>query len=275
MMGLPGLAQSVPVANSGLQHAPVLVPSHEGCSLFGLVGVPARTNLEQERASITLQTLVSARWVLGLEWVSLLSAWDALLFTFDHLDPGPLSLSVSLMLPLLFVTRMADQPRAAVFEHVHAWTPLLEESQKRLLPLLIACALHWYEGPSQVAEARRARNQEQGAHLEPEDRIIFQTHLDAFGQLVGRERLEALRHAERLAPALLRLFDQVSCDLWDPSSPLGEQHHLALRASPALRGLLPIALWNAQAPSALNGGAFQHPSLERLYTLWQARHKPW
>src|SRR5579871_192458 len=85
MTGLPELPHVLPIAESGPYRCPLLVPSREGLKQFGLLGVPSETNLEEERSALTWRTMHRARWLFAVEWIPDQPAWDALLFTLDHL----------------------------------------------------------------------------------------------------------------------------------------------------------------------------------------------
>ena len=159
--GLPGLARILPIASSDPHWLSLLAPSDDRLTQFGLVGVSHETNLHEERDTITRRTLLASRWLFALEWDRNMSAWDALLFTFDHINPVLISLEPPLVFPTLFVAHMADHPRTSVFEVVQAWAPLLDETQAGLIPLIYALYLRWSQGPSGVAETlRRASNKE-------------------------------------------------------------------------------------------------------------------
>ncbi len=180
--GLPGLAHVLPIAESGPYRSPLLVPTQQGLSHFGLLAVSPETNIPLEREGMTLDTLFSARWLFAVEWVSTLSAWDALLFTFDHLDPLVIGLKPTLVFPTLLVAHLAHHPHSSVFETLQMWAPLLDDLQERLLTLLLALYLYWFDGPSQTAQAHRARGQDSDP-LPEESRVIFEAELAAFERL--------------------------------------------------------------------------------------------
>lgn len=175
------------------------------------------------------------------------------------------------VLPTLFVARMADQPPSSVFETIQAWAPLLDEIQQRLLALLLALYLHWSEGPSQAARALREADTEVGEILRQEARAFFQNQLAAFVQVYGQAWLDALLHAERLVPAVLRHVDWASRRLWDPSMPLSASQQAAFRDHSDLHALLPMVLWDAHALQSPEHAGESPRSLEGLFLFWQSR----
>jgi hypothetical protein len=268
--GLPGLTHILPIADRGLYRSPLLVPTEERLSQFGLLAVSPKTNIHLEQPSMQIETMLSARWLFAVEWVSDMSAWDALLFTFDHLDPVIIGLKPSLVFSTLFVARMAEHPQASVFETIQAWAPLLDDTQERLLALILALYLHWLEGPSLAAKKLQAMSQDSDP-LDEESMTIFDGVLRAFERIAGTARLDAFLHAERLVPAALRLLDEVSWSLWKPTIPMNKQHDAVLSTHTVLLALLPIALWHPEAFLTLNLSINQDLSLESLHTIWQSR----
>jgi hypothetical protein len=275
--GLPGLAHILPVASNGPYSSPLLVTAEEGRLQFGLLGVSSKTDLQRDYPSMTLKTMLSARWLFAVEWVSTLSAWDALLFTFDHLDSVFLCLKPAFVFPTLFVTRMAEHPQASVFQTVTAWAPLLDEMQEHLFTLILALYLHWVDGPSPAAQKLRAYeekqdplDEEQTALIEQE-KATFQEEFHAFESIIGSARLQAFLHAEHLVPAVLRLLDEISWTLWDTTTPMRAQYRSVLGTHPPVRALLPIALWRPEVPHALTLARRQKLSLESLYEHWQSQ----
>jgi hypothetical protein len=269
--GLSGLAHILPIADKGFYRSPLLVPTEERLSQFGLLGVSSKTDIQQEQSSMTPETMLSARWLFAVEWVSDMSAWDALLFTFDHLDPAFICLKPALVFPTLFVTRMAEHPQESVFETLQMWAPHLDDIQERLLPLIIALYLHWLDGPSQGAQELQANSK----HMEPldeESMAVFEAVLRAFAPIAGAARIEALLHAERLVPAVLRLLDEVSRSLWNSTNPINKQHNTLLSTHTEFQALLPIALWHSEAFPTFKLSTNQDLSLKSLLTIWQSRY---
>lgn len=278
--GLPSLAAILPISGGEMYLSRFLPTPEEGYQQFGLLGFPPQTPLQDEEL-MTLKTLLSARWVFALEWSKNQPAWEALLSSEDHLNPLVISLSPAYVLPALFVARMADLPRETIFDTVKAWTWLLDEVSDPLHDLIAALYLRWLDGPSQAAQALRAKSaeDEEEETLDEETRAIYQDALHAFEHIFGTARLEALQHAERLVPAVLRLLDDVSGSLWDTAMSMSEEQRSALWGNLSLRALLPIALWRPEALHSLDIDDNESLSLENiahmplaeLYEAWYFR----
>ena len=229
--------------------------------------MPKETVLEQERSSFTLDTLLATRWVFTFEWVRGRSAWDALLFTLDHLTfslPG-FAFLPAYVLPTLFLVRMADRPRTDIVDIVAAWGPVLDETCTLLAPVLYVLYESWIDGPTQAAALYRQCHEIASAGSAPSSGHLY----DPFVQLFGKEIIQALHCAERPDPAVFRLLAQVGFRLWDATVDVSEQQFELMQEYAFLQALLPLALWGPDAPACFeNARALPH-SLEELYAYWK------
>jgi hypothetical protein len=265
--GLPGgLGYILYVTDSGSHRTPLLPPPTEGQAQFGMISVPKETDIEQERSSFTLDTILATRWVFAFEWVRGRPALSTLLFTLDHINrPLPLfAILPTYVLPAIFVACMADQPRESIFDVVTAWGPALDEASTLLAPFLRALYEHWIDGPAHAAAVYR-----QFCEIAPASDTAHRHLLDPFAQVFSPTHLETLRCAERLEPAVIRLLFQVSRYLWDATACVSEQQIRMMEEHAFLRALIPLALWSSDGPLPSERDRVFSSSLEDLYAFWK------
>jgi len=214
-----------------------------------------------------LRHLFAARWDFTFEWARGRSAWDALLFTLDHLSFS-LPLFVfrpAYVLPTLFVVRMADRPRTDIVDIVAAWGPVLDETCTLLAPVVYAVYESWIEGPTQAAAFYRQCHEIASAGSAPSSGRLY----DPFVQLFGKETVQNFHCAERPDPAVFRLLAQVGFHLWDATVDMSEQQFELMQEHAFLQALLPLALWGLDAPACLEDARALPHSLGELYTYWK------
>jgi hypothetical protein len=265
-LGFVDFTRILPVTQEETQLALSLTPLPKNYTRFGILGVVPFLFPQKAHPLRLKDTTNEISWFFGLEWVRNSSAWDAALFTFDHLGAFPITLSFTLVIPAFFLARMADQPQASVQASVKAWAPILNEVYIELLILIMALYVAWWDGPSNAAEELRGKSEDEA--LAPHEMGMLQSQLDTFVQIFGKEPLEKLRAVERLEPALFRLLDQASKNLWSSTLRLDTQQVHLLKCHFGLQGLLPLALWDAQSPIAQAIANDPPQSLAALYEAW-------
>ena len=222
---------------------------------FGMIGHQRDRELDLERYRVGVTA-----WVLVFEWHPRRSAWDALLEAQETIRPQRLSLTPDLLLPCMFLARMAHFPLTVEERGPAAqWITCAALAHTRLTPLLVGLFTHWLGGQSQAARRYRAAT---GAgcpiHQADEKRALTQ-----WTQLVGTELLEQLSTTERPEPVIMRALEAASIQLWtDQASTVPEQ------VKRLVRGLLPIARWQPHPPGPEHLDLDALSSLEALFHQW-------
>jgi hypothetical protein len=253
--GLVGLSNLIHLPN------PLLPPPPMGWKQIGITVVA-----EKGIVVPGMGTLASVRWRFALEWHPSRSAWDAILFSLDHLHLTAFALPPAYAVPALFLAFLADHPGEELPPaRVSAWGPVLEETVQALDPFLMTLYEDWIDGPSRAAfryrqftEYMPIENTEHGPLLAP------------FRSILGTDVLEAIRGAECLEATLLRTLCHASTCLWTKGDlPFPERELALFLRSPQLHALLPLALWHSSAPIPQRLDATHLHSLDDVLHLWK------
>ncbi len=244
---------------------PLLSPPPSGWKQYGIMAVQKAGPLIPK-----MGMLVSIQWLLALEWKKPSSAWDALLFSLDHLHLDGLALPPTYLLPTLFIacmeSRSADEQSRIT---VTSWGPMLRDTCKALEPLLFALYACWMDGPSTSAFRYR-----QFAERIPTDGTAYQPFLEPFLALCGESALDSIRSTEHLEASVMRNLREISNNLWDPNAlPMRKQDLSTFLAASPLRALLPLALWQVPSPVKLAPDLPQLHSLGDVLHLWKHQMK--
>jgi hypothetical protein len=240
---------------------PLLYPLEDGQRRFGLVGLRA------DRCDGACEDFVNATWILALEWTGR-AAWHAVLHTLQTLQPDHLSLPPDLLLPVLFLSHIADGFPTTAREEAERWAPLFAQAQTRLLPLLEGIYDLWMSGPSEAAACYRQLIGMPPC-LQPSSATLLKLFVDAFGY----EWIALATASEQLEARVLQILVWASNLLWRaPGATKDEQRKLlSPRFDPLFRGLLPIALWcrdNSEPSLAASGPCRTE---EEILSAWKER----
>jgi hypothetical protein len=213
-----------------------------------------------------LGRLVSLRWLFALEWDQTRSAWDALLFSLDHILLKAFALPPMYVLPAFFVVCMADRPDDSMPSSIVAsWGSLLEETCKRLDAFLLALYEYWMDGPSTSAFRYR-----QFVEHVPTDGADYRHLIDPFTSFIGPEALEAIRCTEHVEATVMRQLRQMSSRLWSKGClPFQEQELPTFLNSSHLHALLPLALWQSPSLAKQSLDVAQLHSLDDVLHSWK------
>jgi hypothetical protein len=240
---------------------PFLLPPPPGWKQVGF------TVLHDEEIMVPdVGKLMSIRWQFALEWSPERSAWDALLFSLDHLDLKALALPPTYVLLTCFLACLADQPDEHCTQAGSAsWRSVLAEACQALGPLLRALYEGWIDGPSRAAFKYRQYIE----YIPPVNASSW--HLfEPCRRLLGPAFVEAIRSSEHLEATVLRQLRQASTRLWTRGCiPLSGREIVSLLSTSGLSAVLPLALWQSPSPIKLDADMAQLHSLDDVLHLWK------
>jgi hypothetical protein len=198
--------------NSTLKH-PLLPELEEGWEQFGLMQ-SREAHIPIEGAK-QLAYSIGVRWALAFRWQGFNQPYTALIEAQNKLKPTKLSLAPQLIVPLIFISRMARYPGLALGDDqaFKRFLPLFYQTVEKLYPLVSELYFLWMSGSSQSAARYRADL------VTPEDspagKVPLNRHtLRVLRILVGQPRLDQLKQTERPEPMIIRLLDETSTKLW-------------------------------------------------------------
>jgi hypothetical protein len=236
---------------------PRLPPLPARMQRFGIVGSSATVR----RASRGAGT--PRPWTLAFTWPARQPAWATFMATQDQLQPQRLALLPPMLIPLTYLTRMADLLAEPVDTTLVRWLPHANGSQRRLEALISGMVTAWMGGPSQAAARYRTLVPSAATRIMPP---AEQWALQMLARVFGPEHQQQVVAAERPEPAILRLLHALSDQLWTQAgSPLPEL------PPTLLQGLLPLALW--ASPDDPAAPPIPHTAAG-LLRLWQAGTRP-
>jgi hypothetical protein len=117
---------------------------------FGVVG----SSSPAERSSHGVDT--PRPWTLAFTWPVGTSAWATFMTTQDRLQPQRLALLPPLLIPLTYLTHMADLLTEPFETTMVRWLAHANGSQRRLDALISGLFSAWMRGPSQAAARYRS-----------------------------------------------------------------------------------------------------------------------
>ncbi|HYF62237.1 MAG TPA: hypothetical protein VD886_05440 [Herpetosiphonaceae bacterium] len=202
-------------------------------------------------------------WTLAFTWPVKRPAWDTFLATQDQHRPQRLALMPPMLIPLTYLTRMADLLAEPFDTTMVCWLAHANGSQRRLDALISSLFSVWMRGTSQAAAHYRTLvPQAATGSLPPREQRALHALDRAFGP--GHQR--QVSAAERPEPTILRLLHTLSEQLWTAAG-------LPLPDLPTtlLQGLLPLALWGRPDDPAAPPIP---PTAAGLARLWQAGTPP-
>jgi len=224
---------------------------------FGIVG----SSSPAERTSRSGDT--PRPWTLAFTWPVNKSAWATFMTTQDRLQPQRLALLPPLLIPLTYLTRMADL-RTEPFETTMVrWLPHANGSQRRLDALISGLFSSWMRGTSQAADQYRTLVPQAASGSMP---AREQRALQTLTRVFGPEHQQQVADAERPEPTILRLLHTLSDQLWTVAGmPLPDL------PTTLLQGLLPLSIWGRPDDPAAPPIP---PTAAGLVRLWQAGTPP-
>ena len=110
-------------------------------------------------------------WTLAVTWPVGKSAWATFMTTQDRLQPQRLALLPPLLIPLTYLTRMADLLTEPFDTTMVRWLAHANGSQRRLDTLISALFSVWMRGPSQAATRYRTLLPSAGTYARSAPRI--------------------------------------------------------------------------------------------------------
>jgi hypothetical protein len=253
--GLVGLSTLIHLPNPLLPQPPM------GWKQVGITVVA-----EKDVVVPGLGMLASVQWRFALEWHPSRSAWDAILFSLDHLQLTAFALPPAYAIPALFLAFLADHSGDTLPPaHLSAWGPVLHETVQALDPFLMTLYEDWIDGPSRAAFRYR-----QFTEYMPTENTEHGPLLAPFRSILGTEMFEKIRGAEHLEATLLRTLCHASTRLWTKGTlPFPEQELALFLRSPHLHALLPLALWQSPSPIQQSLDATHLHSLNDVLHLWK------
>jgi hypothetical protein len=174
-------------------------------------------------------------WTLAFTWPVGKSAWATFMTTQDRLQPQRFALLPPMLIPLTYLTRMADLRTEPFDTTMVRWLPHANGSQRRLDALISGLFSSWMRGPSQAAARYRTLVPQAASGSMPE-------------------------------PTIMRLLHTLSDQLWTVAGmPLPDL------PTTLLQGLLPFSIWGRPDDPAAPPIP---PTAAGLVRLWQAGTPP-
>jgi hypothetical protein len=202
-------------------------------------------------------------WTLAFTWPVGKSAWATFMTTQDRLQPQRFALLPPMLIPLTYLTHMADLRMAPFETTMVCWLPHANGSQRRLDALISALFSVWMRGPSQAAARYRSLVPGAGTSRMP---VREQRALQTLARVFGPEHQQQVVAAERPEPTIMRLLHTLSDQLWTVAGmPLPDL------TTTLLQGLLPFSIWGRPDDPAAPPIP---PTAAGLVRLWQANTPP-
>ena len=242
-------------ANPALVATFDLTPGWKRMGMLMMEGISSSTRVQDRLELLSSQEY----WIFHFDWNPAVgdSAWDILLRSQDTLRPRGWSLSPNLLLPVCYLARMGSLSHWPT-DGDNAWFPHLAYAYERSIPLLEGLFSAWIvEGKSEKAAQMRSAMPVQARRLPPDLKPVVKR----FSALFGDDRLNAILHAERPEPAIIRALDETSVELWR-----GTITGVSTRDA-WVAGLLLPALWRPDPPGPADEIAKLAP--EEVGEAWQ------